>query len=232
LTATAGGYAVTVGGRPATLRLAVQPALNRVKAYETPLGQFLLVLGGFAIGLGLINLVHVHGRVVLRGLRGWHNSLAFFAGLLGMAIFGIWQMYLPETEPGAAMPWPRAAYNILFDGLLKPLQSTTFALLGFFIVSAAYRAFRIRNTEAALMTIVAFIVMMGQVPIGQALTAWIDPAGPLAFVRVENITNWLLTNPNAAATRGILFGAVTGGFALSLRVWLSLERGTYFGKDF
>jgi hypothetical protein len=147
-------------------------------------------------------------------------------------------MYLPETTPPApgappaAVPLAAAGYQVFFNGLLKPLQSTTFALLGFFIVTAAYRAFRIRNLEAGLMTVIAFLVMLGQVPLGQMLTSWIDPASGFAWLRIENVTNWLLTNPNTAATRGILFGAVTGGFALSLRVWLSLERGTYFGKEF
>lgn len=227
-----GGYSLAIRGQAALLTLRVQAAHNVVKAYETPLGQFMLVMGAFTIGLGLINLCAVHGRVLLRGQRGWHNSAAFFVGFLVTAVFGIWQMQLPETAKDAAMPWQRAVYEVMFSGLLKPLQSTTFALLGFFIVSAAYRAFRIRSTEAALMTIVAFAVMMGQVPLGQYLTAWIPADGPLAWLRIERITNWLLTTPNTAATRGILFGSVTGGFALSLRVWLSLERGSYFGKEF
>jgi hypothetical protein len=191
-----------------------------------------MVVGGFTIGLGLINLCLVHGGVLLHGRRGWHNALAFFVGFIGMTVFGIWQMSVDKVAKGAPVPFPKAMYEIFFTGMLQPLQSTTFALLGFFIVSAAYRAFRIRSTEAALMTIIAFIVMMGQVPIGQVLTAWIPAEGPMHWLRIENITNWLLTTPNTAATRGILFGAVVGNFALSLRVWLSLERGSYFGKEF
>ncbi len=206
--------------------------INLVKGYEQPLGSFLLAVGGFTIGLGVINLVTVHGKVLLRAQAGWHNSLAFFAGFLGMAVFGIWSMYLPQEDGATSLPLAQAAYRFLFEGLLTPLQATTFALLGFFIVSAAYRAFRIRTVEAGLMTVVAFLVMLGQVPLGQMLTNGIEPTSFLAGLRLENITNWLLTSPNAAATRGILFGAATGGFALSLRVWLSLERGSYFGKEF
>lgn len=226
------GYAVTIDGAAATLTLKTGAALNVVKAYETPLGDFMMVMGAFTIGLGLINLCMVHGGVLLRGARGWHNSAGFFVGFLVTAICGIWQMQLPDTQPGGPTPLPRFIYEVMFSGLLKPLQSTTFALLGFFIVSAAYRAFRIRNTEAALMTVIAFLVMMGQVPLGQALTNWIPDPGRFAWLRIEHITNWLLVTPNTAATRGILFGSVTGGFALSLRVWLSLERGSYFGKEF
>ncbi len=210
----------------------VPQTINPIKSYETPLGNFLLVVGGFTVGLGVINLCSAHGRTLLQGRPGWLNSLGFFLGFLGMAFFGIWSMYVTPEEGAATVPLATAGYRLLFDGLLTPLQSTTFALLGFYIVTAAYRAFRIRTVEAGLMTVIAFLVMLGQVPLGQAITNGIPPDGVWASLRLENVANWLLTVPNTAATRGILFGAVTGSFALSLRVWLSLERGSYFGKEF
>ncbi len=227
-----GGYAVTTAAGTGRLQMRVQPAANIVKGYEAPLANALNILGGFAIFLGLINLSLVHGRTLFGAKPGWINSLAFFFGLLGMIIFGLAALKYKDLDPTAPQPFVAAAYAVMFDGLLKPLQSTTFALLGFFIVSAAYRAFRVRTTEAALMTIVAFIVMLGQVPLGQMLTAWIPLDSPWAVLRIETVTNWLLVTPNTAASRGILFGAAAGSFALSLRVWLSLERGAYFGKEF
>lgn len=210
----------------------VPQTINPVKSYETPLGNFLLVVGGFTVGLGVINLSMSHGKALMRARPGWINSLGFFLGFLGMAIFGIWNMYLEPVEGAATVPFATAGYKLLFDGLLTPLQSTTFALLGFYIVTAAYRAFRIRTVEAGLMTVIAFLVMLGQVPLGQALTNFLPADGVFASLRLENVANWLLTIPNTAATRGILFGSVTGSFALSMRVWLSLERGSYFGKEF
>lgn len=217
-------------------------AINPVKSYETPLGRFMLCMGAFTIGLGVINLVAVHGKALLRRRGGWINSLAFFVGFLGMITFGFWNMQneeaMPEVGPDGnavvqtMVSVPEAGYRLVFEGLLRPLQSTTFALLGFMIVSAAYRAFRVQNTEAALMTIIAFVVMLGGVPMGQWLTHWLPLDGPWSYLRIEKITEWMLTVPNAAAFRGILFGAATGSFALALRVWLSLERGPYLGKEF
>jgi hypothetical protein len=39
--------------------------------------------------------------------------------------------------------------------------------------------------------------------------------------------NWL----NTPAQRGITFGIAVGALAMSLRVWLSLERGTFFSEQ-
>ncbi|MCC7491540.1 MAG: hypothetical protein IT204_04295 [Fimbriimonadaceae bacterium] len=197
-----------------------------VQGYVQPLGNFLLVLSGFSIGLGIINLVMVHGRRLARGGGGAINSVAFFLGFLGMLVFGL--LAQPVEDGATRVSFATGVFEVLFRGLLNSLDATTFALLGFFIVTAAYRAFRIRTVEAGLMTVVAFLVMLGQVPAGQALTAWIPEDHALALLRIENIQNWLLTVPNTAAARGILFGSAVGGFALSLRVWLSLEQGSYF----
>ncbi len=205
---------------------------NPLKDYEQPLGNFLMVLGAFTVGLGIINLVSVHGRTLVQRRPGMPNALAFFLGFIGMAVFGIWSMSETPDDASGQLPLATAVYHILFDGLLNPLQATTFALLGFYIVTAAYRAFRIRTVEAGLMTIVAFLVMLGQVPVGQSLTGFLPETGPWSLFRLENFSNWLLTVPNTAASRGILFGSAVGSFALSLRVWLSLERGSYFGKEF
>jgi hypothetical protein len=122
-------------------------------------------------------------------------------------------------------------YEVLFNGLFAPLQAATFSLLAFYIASAAYRAFRIRSAEAALMMGAAFIVMLGQVPVGMWLTSAIPASGPTAFFRLEKLGEWVMNWLNTPAQRGITFGIAVGALAMSLRVWLSLERGTFFSEQ-
>jgi hypothetical protein len=96
---------------------------------------------------------------------------------------------------------------------------TMFALLAFYIASAAFRAFRVRRTEAALLAGTAVIVMLGRVPVGAAL--W--PGLP-------EVTDWIMNAPQLAAKRAILIGAALGAVSTGLKVILGLERN-FLGRD-
>jgi hypothetical protein len=108
--------------------------------------------------------------------------------------------------------------------LFSPLQAAMFSLLAFYIASAAFRAFRIRNVEATLLLIAAFVVMLGRTPLGEYALAWL-PGGKQWLPRV---TDWIMAVPNTAAQRGVIIGAAMGAASLSLRVILGIER-SYLG---
>lgn len=106
--------------------------------------------------------------------------------------------------------------SFLNQGLFVSLGSAMFSLLGFYIAAAAYRAFRVRSVEATLMMLAALIVMLGQIPYG----IWISPHLP-------EIRMWLLQVPSAGAARAIEMGAAIAGLVLAIRMWLSLESGSF-----
>lgn len=182
------------------------------------------VLYAYAIGLGIWSLITFHGKGLLRKRSGWYNNLAFFVAFLAVMIAGFWK----DAAPSAISS---NVFEVLFQTTIVALGATTFSIVGFFIVSAAYRAFRIRSAEATLMLVAAFIVMLGQVPIGAFLTKSLPTHGMLASLRLENISYWILTQPNMAAQRGITFGIEIGALAMALRTWLSLERGSFFDQE-
>jgi len=182
------------------------------------------VVYAFALGLGIYSLFRFHGRNVARKRSGWHNSSAFFIAFFAMMLAGFWH----DLRPSAMS---RNTYNMLFDGIVAALGATMFSIVGFFIVSAAYRAFRIRSAEATLMLTAAFIVMLGQVPIGAYITSSLPTAGLGSLFKLENVSYWILNEPNMAAWRAIAFGIEVGALAMALRTWLSLERGSFFERE-
>jgi hypothetical protein len=195
-------------------------------------GQFVQIIFSFTLGLGTYNLIYFHSRNIRRLRRDWPFSVLFFIAFIVMTVIGFWHD-LPTFRPGAVVPeWVTTGWTWLFNGLLVNLDATMFSLLAFYIVSAAYRAFRIRSGEALMLMIAAVIVMLTPLPLGAQLTSWL-PADESFWsnFRIERIGNWLLTTVNSAALRAIDFGLGIGGLAMALRIWLSLERGTYFGQE-
>src|SRR5499427_10686361 len=112
---------------------------------------------------------------------------------------------------------------MIYDNLYAPMSATMFALLAFYIASAAFRAFRIRTLEAGLLAAAALIVMLGRVPVGDQMTAWLPE--PL---RLGSVQDWIMNVPQNAAKRAILMGAALGVMATGLRVILGIER-SYLG---
>ena len=103
-------------------------------------------------------------------------------------------------------------YRFFFEGLFVALGSAMFSLLGFYIASEAYRAFRIRTAESTFMLLAAVAVMLGQIPFG----IWIWEGFP-------ELRNWLLSVPNSGAFRAIRIGAAVAGLVMAFRMWFSIE---------
>jgi hypothetical protein len=195
------------------------PFFKRVSDWAT-------ILQAFALGLGIYSLLTVHLKNIALKRTGWGNSLTLIIAIVAMASTYIAKDYV-KTGPVVQFN------DVLYNGLMKSLDATMFSIIAFYIVSAAYRAFRIRSVEATILLVAAALVMLGNVPIGQALTNWI-PKGPTDVAgnfRIENIAQWILKRASSPATMAIDFGLGVGALATALRLWLSLEKGSYFEEE-
>lgn len=210
---------------------------NFLSPYFDDVANVSSVIQAFSIGLGIISLIGAHFRTAVRGRQSWGFSTVLLAAFVTMTAFTLLNEYAPDqvlVRHSAVLQSSITnadVYNVLFNGGLASLDSAMFALIGFFIISASYRAFRIRSVEASMLMASAVIVMLGQVSLGSWLTGWLPKTGYGSWFRLENMSEYILVHLNSPAQRAVTFGLALGLLATSLRLWLSLERGLYFDQE-
>jgi hypothetical protein len=192
---------------------------NQFGDIQGELLQWATIIAGFTILLGVVSIVSVNLRAVKRRDRGWYNNLAT---LISVAVMGLGAI-LPASWSPLFGRDAGSIYDYLFENLDAPMMATMFAMLAFYIASAAYRAFRARNAEATLLLITATIVMLWRVPMGEAVFSHIHGDLP------ETINRFIMGGANVAVQRGIIIGAALGAASMSLRIMLGIER-TYMGR--
>jgi hypothetical protein len=110
--------------------------------YHEQISNGFAVVGSMAIGLGLINLLTVHGSSILKQRRGWPFSLAL---LLGLAIMMNFEIATFVHSERAVAAWQKVANlgpyadTILSQKAEKPAQPR---------IEAAYRTLEVLQDEA------------------------------------------------------------------------------------
>lgn len=194
------------------------PAVRGVD--EVMRNDVIRIITAFSLVLGVGSIIRHHLIKVRRKAEHWPFSYVTLIALAVSAIIGLFGGIDPDSPGilfragGVGRFLSNFHMQTLYENIMVPLAATMFSLLAFFMASAAYRAFRARNFEATLLLIAAFILMLGAVPLGRML---IKPLPAFA--------EWILTVPNTAAKRGIMFGVGLGTIATSLKIILGIERG-------
>ena len=111
---------------------------------------------------------------------------------------------------GAHLQAKGSLFSWMYFQIYAPLAATMFALLAFFVASASYRAFRIRNFEATLLLVAGIILMLGRVPVGDLIPWWVV-AVLIVFGIGAISAPWI-------KDRKVFFSLITGGIILFLGV--------------
>jgi len=198
--------------------------------YERLLG-WVIITGIFAMALGIASLWMSHLPKVWHRRPGWGFSVVTLVAFCATAGIGLFCEFAKSRvgEEGAAASVPGwlaacaadAPFLWIYNNILNPITATMFALLAFFIASAAYRAFRARSLLATILLVAAVVVMLGRVPLGDLISH-----GGLGW-----ISNWLLNVPNLAAKRAILIGVGLGAAAVAIKILLGIERSYLQGGE-
>jgi hypothetical protein len=158
-------------------------------------------LAAVAVLLGIVNLLDVHGRRLVKG--NVYSAVLVF-GIVAVIALAI------TDELGLTDQWFNAAY----DQVLVPLEAAMASLLAFFLLFAGVRLLRRQRSGWALLFIVTVIVLLlSRAPMPEAV-------GQLAG-SVGGFVSDVFVN---AGMRGILIGVALGAVTIALRVLTGSER--------
>jgi hypothetical protein len=192
------------------------------------------VLAAIAFILGGGNLLKMNLKKVSDRARGWGYAAVTLAAFLLTLSMGLFKVGVPPAAQYPDVAWSGSYREIgvpfwwLYEYAFKPLTATMFAMLAFYVASAAFRAFRAKNVEAILLLGTAFIILLGRTFAGVWLTRWM-PEG-LSGLRIENLTVYIMSVFNTAGNRAIMIGIALGIASTSLKVLLGVDR-SYLGKE-
>ena len=189
--------------------------------FRAEISMWMILIGGFAMILGLYSLMHMHYMRIKRRITGWGYSVFVFIGALSMIVLGIWNEGQGPLAPEVKDSW----FQWCYMNIQVPCAATIFSILAFYIASAAFRTFRARNLSAALLLVAAILVMFGRVPISEMVGGWLGNTQYFA-----EIAEWIMDTPNMAAKRGIMLGVSLGALSQSFRIIFGIER-SYMGGD-
>lgn len=210
----------------------------RIQDAVPEVGNIASILSAFLLGLGAASLIRIHGIRLIKKQKDWFYSFVTLFAMATMCIIGYVARYQENHGPkdidfSLQQNWTPAmgARDFLFDGLLQKMDSAMFSLIAFYILSAAYRAFRIRSVEATILLATAFVVMLSLLPMAAQMSNDIvnsmthgDPNAFMANFKLSEITKFIQTAFQAPAIRGIDFGIGVGALAMGIRLWLSLDK--------
>jgi hypothetical protein len=194
------------------------------------------ILAGIAFVLGGGNLLRVHLKKISDQVAGWGYSAIVVISFLATLFVGLGKIGVPPAAGFPDFSWSGAyrsdgsAFWYFYEYAFTPLTSTMFAMLAFYIASAAFRAFRAKNLDALLLLGTAFIILIGRTFAGVILTGWIPASSPFSFLRVDNLTVYIMSIFTSAGNRAIMIGIALGIVATALKVLLGVDR-SYLGKD-
>jgi hypothetical protein len=191
------------------------------------------VVPAFLLGLGVWSLLRVHLSRISKRQKDWSYSVVLLTSMVVMAVVGYadWRVQTFSTDGkdySVVENWTiwQKSFDFLFNGTLQVMDAAMFSIIAFFILSAAYRAFRIRSVEASIMLSVALIMMLNVMGALQVLSFnLLSEQSPIVQnLMLANVAAWIKDNVQVPSLRAMEFGIAIGAFAMAVRLWLGLER--------
>jgi hypothetical protein len=169
-----------------------------------------LIIQLIAIGIGAVNMMKSHVRILSRRTPGrWYFSAWMIILFVLMTIVGIYDVLASTTNP---------VYDWIFTHVYVSLGTTLYAVTGFYIFSAAFRAFRARTLEAAVLLVSGILLFLTNAPFGEAIWSGFPVIG-----------GWLMEYGQVPWQRVVTMVEAFGMLAFGYRTFIGKEKGFYGG---
>lgn len=193
------------------------------------------VMAAVAFVLGAGNLLLVNLERISSQRPGWAYSAITILSFAAMLAFGMLKIgavpdpRYPDVHFAGSYDSPASPFGWFYEHVFSPLGATMFALLAFYVASAAFRAFRAKNIESILLLGTAFIILLAQTWFS-VLTAWIPADGMFGFLRLDSMRTGITEYIQTAGMRAITIGIALGVIATGIRVIVGLDK-SYLARD-
>lgn len=159
-----------------------------------------VVIVSFAVLVGLYTMTRREAVRFTKRAKGWPYGLLMVGLAWFMIIIGV--VYSRDAP----------AFRFCTDAFIIPGDAAIYAILVFYLTSAAARSFKVKNLESLLLMIGAVTVLLQQAPLGELLFPYIGPVG-----------SWMVSDVGMAATRVFTISATLGGIVLAIRLLTGKE---------
>lgn len=162
-----------------------------------------VILAGFALLLGMINLFSTHARrLVQREKNAFYSGVLIVSFLLALVVIGI------ATPTGDAAMW-------IFQNIQLPLETSLMAIL---VVTLSFSAMRLMRRRMGVLPVLfiltVILVLLGTAPL----------YGYGTIPALSHLKQWIAQVPAMAGGRGLLIGVALGVIATGLRILIGADR--------
>ncbi len=176
--------------------------------------EWAVVVGGFAILLGVGSVGWLHVRRIQSGQPGWWQSLGLLAVMVTLFVAG---MANPAGERSPLVEWA-------FDSVLAPGASALLALTVFFLAAALFHLVRVGRRGGAWVLAGLLFMLLVQTPAARALL-------PPEYRAANAWLAWIIESPVTATLRGVLLGVGLALLVVVVRFVAGARPGPRVGKQ-
>lgn len=176
---------------------AISNAANWAQVFTTSIAGFMMIFG--TISLILFHYNHIQKRTP------------------GQWFLSAWTIFLivSLSAIGLVMGADHQYFNWMFKNFFINLDTAMYSVMGFYVIGAAWRAYRARNLDATFLIIAGVLTALMNAPIAEfVLGKGIVDAG-----------NWVMNVPTLAGLRSVNFGVALGSIFVALRTFTGKETG-------